>query len=116
MAVGIVAMLIFAVLQILLVFGYVRFEQTLQSVLVLAGIVGLWWLSTSILSLTSGTLPAGLVSVRVVAGVSAVLLVIGFWIGGQEHPLAVLGFIAGAVAVPVWALWLGKFLASSHPP
>jgi len=115
-AVGIAAMLVFAVLQALLVFGYVRFEQTLKPVLILSGIVGLWWLSTSILSITRGALPAGLAWVGVVAGVSSVLVLVGFWIGGQEHPLAAVGFLAGGVAIPVWAFWMGKFLAASHAP
>jgi hypothetical protein len=111
-ALGIGAMLIIALLQLLLVLGTVQFEDTLRPILLLGAIVGLWWLATSILGLARGALPAGPAWAGVVAGVSIILTAIGFVLGGQQHPLSVAGFAVGAVAVPVWAFWLGKVLAS----
>ena len=110
---GIAAMLVFAGLQARLVFRAVRFEQTLNAVLALAAAVGAWWLSTSILSLAQGTLPAGLAWVGVVAGVSNLLTAAAYWTVGQEHPLTAAGFSLNAVAVPVWCFWLGMVLRTS---
>ena len=111
--VGIAAMLVFAALQVLLVLGRVSFEQTFRIVLALGGIVGLWWLVTSVLALNHGVLPAGLAWVGIVAGVSDAIVLIGYWMGGQEHPLAAAGFLANAASVSMWALWLGRVLAQS---
>jgi hypothetical protein len=119
-AVGIVAMLSIAALQVLLVVGSVRFEQTLRPILILAGIVGLWWLANSIVPLAHGTLPAGVAWVGVVAGVGSLLGMIGFLMGGQEHPLAAMGLLVVAVSVPIWAFslgdsWLQTPLFNDHP-
>jgi hypothetical protein len=115
-AVGIVAMLAVAVLQALLVFGRVGFEQILKPVLLLSGIVGVWWLVTSAVALAYGALPAGLAWAGVAAGASSVLGMVGFWFGGQEHPLAAVGFLAVAVSAPPWALWLARGLALGRIP
>jgi hypothetical protein len=112
-AAAIVAMLIIAALQLLLVLGYVRFDQTLRPILLLGAILGLWWLVTSILALIYGALPPGLAWVGIVAGVGHLLTAPAFLVWGQEHPLTAIGFLVVAVAVPVWAFWLGKVLAAS---
>lgn len=112
MAIG--AMLLIAVLQVLLVVGYVRFEQILRPILMLGGILGLWWLATSILSLAYVALPAGLAWVGAVAGVSHVLTAAAFLLWGHQHPLTAIGFLVVAVAVPVWAFWLGRVFAASY--
>jgi hypothetical protein len=111
-ALGIGAMLAIAFLQLLLVLGTVQFEQTMRPILLLGAIVGLWWLATSSLGLARGTLPVGPAWAGVVAGAAIIVTAIGFVLGGQQHPLSVAGFVVGAVAVPVWAFWLGKVLAS----
>jgi hypothetical protein len=111
-ALGIGAMLVIAFLQFLLVLGTVQFEQTLRPILLLGAIVGLWWLATSFLGLARGALPAGPAWAGVVAGAAIIVTAIGFVLGGQQHPLSTAGFVVGAVAVPVWAFWLGKILAS----
>ena len=111
-AAGIAAMLLIAPLQALMVLGVVGFEETLRPILLLGAIVGLWWLVTSIVALTSGALPAGPAWVGVVAGATMILTAIGFWLGGQKHPLTAAGFVAAAVAVPVWAFWLGRVLVN----
>jgi hypothetical protein len=109
---GIMAMLVIAFLQLLLVLGAVQLEQTLRPILLLGAIVGLWWLVTSIVGLARGALPAGPAWAGVVAGSAIIVTAIGFVLGGQQHPLSAAGFIVGAVAVPVWAFWLGRVLAS----
>ena len=111
-ALGIGSMLIIAFLQLLLVLGTVQFEQTLRPILLLGAIVGLWWLATSFVGLARGALPAGPAWAGVVAGAAIIVTAIGFALGGQQHPLSMVGFIVGGVAVPVWAFWLGKVLGS----
>ena len=111
-AFGIGAMLVIAFLQLLLVLGSVQIEQTLRPILLLGAIVGLWWLATSVLGLARGALPAGPAWAGVVAGAAIIVTAIGFVLGGQQHPLSAAGFAVGAVAVPVWAFWLGKVLGS----
>jgi hypothetical protein len=112
-AVGIVAMFSIAALQALLVVGFLRFEQTLRPILILAGIVGLWWLANSIVSLAHGMLSAGVAWVGVVVGVGSLLGMIGFLMGGREHPLAAMGLLVVAISAPIWAFWLGRVLVSN---
>jgi hypothetical protein len=111
-ALGVGAMLVIALLQLLLVLGTVQFELTLRPILLFGAIVGLWWLVTSILGLARGALPAGPAWAGVVAGAAIIVTAIGFVLGGQQHPLSAAGFVVGAVAVPVWAFWLGRVFGS----
>jgi len=108
--VGIGAMLLIAGLQGALVLGLASFEQTLKPVLATGGLLGLWWLIVGFLTFQHGGLPPGLAWAGLVSGGSFVAIVIGFWQGGQAHPLAALGFLLGAGAVPVWTIWLGRLL------
>ncbi|MBN1580833.1 MAG: hypothetical protein JXA89_09040 [Anaerolineae bacterium] len=114
--VGIAVMLVMAVLQALLVLGVVRFEQSLKPILALGAVLGLWWLATSIPSLAYGALLAGLAWAGIVAGASDIIGAVGFWIGGQEHPLAAISFVALALSAPTWTIWLGRVLAASAVP
>jgi hypothetical protein len=108
----ILAMVGITILQSALVLGLVRFEQILRTVLILGGLVGLWWRVIGILSLSSEALPISLASLSIAADVSGVLVVVGFWLWGQEHPLAAIGFLTNALIVPVWVIWLGRLLLS----
>lgn len=109
---GIAAMLAFAALQTLLLLRRVEFEQTLRPILVLGAVVGAWWFIMSVLSLIQEALPTGLGWIGIVLGASLILGAVGFWIGGQQHPLTVVAFLAGAILAPVWLFWLGRVLAS----
>lgn len=116
MVFGILAMLVFAALQTALVFGQVRFEQSLPYVLFTSGVVGLWLLANGLLALRVETYPGGLAWVGILAGLGYLLGLAGFWLGGQQHPLAAIGFVAAFVAVPVWCLWLGRLFNSGSLP
>lgn len=105
--VAIVAMLAIAVMQIALVFSFVRFEQTIGAILLLGSLIGLWWIVTGILMRQEAFFPTGLAWAGIIAGASFVIIAIGFSISGPQHPLAAVGFMVGAIAVPVWAFWLG---------
>lgn len=114
-AAGVGAILLFASLQSLLVVGVVSFEQTVGTVLALTGVIGIWLLVNGLLSLVALSLPSGLAWAAVVAGIAYLLSAVGFGLGGQEHPLAAVGFLVAAVAGPLWTFWLARLLANGHP-
>lgn len=111
-AVGIVGMLVAGVLQVLLVFRAVQFEATIRTVLAAGGAIGLWLVAIGALSLAGGTFPGGLGWSGIVAGGGYILLAVGFWLGGQQHPLFWGGSLAAVVGYAVWAIWLGHIALS----
>ena len=54
----------------------------------------------------------GLAWSGIVAGCGYILLVIGFWLGGQQHPLFWGGSLAALIGYAVWAIWLGRAVLS----
>ena len=113
---GVVAMLLFAGLQILLAMGQVRFEQTFATVATLGGVVGLWLLLNGLLALKGKTLPGGTAWLSIIFGLSYVLGAAGYWLGGYEQPLLWVGAALGYVVGPVWAFWLGWLLLRGRVP
>lgn len=112
--VGILAMLTFAVLQSLLVVGLVRFEQTLGPVLATGAVIGLWFVVINALLLRSLSLPGWLPWAGIVAGLSFILTAVGwFFLGGIQHPLVAVGFLIGAVLLPVWGFAMGRALPAA---
>jgi hypothetical protein len=109
-AVGIVAMMAFAVLQGLLALGRVQFEETLGAVMTLGGVLGLWLLVNGLLARGGGTLPAGLAWLTVGFGLCYGAGALGYWLGGYENPLLWIGAAVGYLIGPVWAVWLGRLL------
>ena len=105
-------MLISAVLQALLVFGKVRFDQTIRTTLTAGGGIGIWLVLVGYLALASGVLPGGLAWLGLAAGGGYILLVVGFWLGGQRHPLFIAGSLAAMVGYSAWAIWLGRVFLS----
>jgi hypothetical protein len=113
-AVGIVGMLVAAAVQALLVLGRLTFEQTVRPAFTAGGAIAIWLLLTGYLALTSSILPGGLGWLGLLAGAGYVLMVIGFWLGEQKHPLFIIGSFAVLVAYPIWAIWLGRLLVSGR--
>lgn len=112
--VGVVAMLVFAVLQSLLVVGQVRFEQTFAAVATLGGVLGLWLLLNGLLALMGKTLPGGLAWLSIGFGLSYIVATIGYWLGGYEQPILWVGAAVGYLVGPVWAFWLGRLLLNGR--
>jgi len=110
--VGIAAALAFAGLQILLVIGQVRFEQTFAATLTMTALVGLFVLVHGLLGRAGQTLPSGFTWVMIIYGIASVVGVIGFQIGGEQHPLAMIGLLLTAVSGLVWVIWFGRLLLS----
>lgn len=110
LAAGVAAMIAFAALQTLLVIRQVRFEQTLAAVLTMTGILGISLIVSGLLARSGEALPSGLAWLSIVYGLGFVLGGIGFWLGGQQHPVSVLGFAVTFIGGPIWAIWLGRLL------
>jgi hypothetical protein len=111
---GIAAAIVFVVLQVLLVLGKVRFEQTFSAVLTMTALFGISILVHGLLARVGNTLPISLTWVMVIYGIASVVGAIGFQIGGEQHPLAMLGLLLNAVTGIVWVLWFGRLLSSSE--
>jgi hypothetical protein len=105
--VGVPGMLVAGSLQVLLVVRRVEYEQTIGAGLSAGGAIGGWLALTGALALVYGLLPVGLAWAGIAAGVGYLLLVAGFWIGGQGHPLFWGGSLVALVGYAVWAIWLG---------
>ena len=112
--IGVIAMLAFIVIQTLLVFGQVHFEQTFSAVLASTAIVGLFVLTQGLLARSSNLFPPGLIWVMVIYGFASVVGAIGFQIGGESHPLAMIGLLLNAISGLVWIIWLGRLLLSEQ--
>jgi len=112
--VGILAALVFVVLQLLLVLGRVGFEQSFSAVLTMTALVGLFALVHGFLARAGYTLPAGLTWVMIIYGIASVVGAIGFQIGGEQHPLAMIGLLLTAVSGLVWVIWFGRLLLSEE--
>jgi hypothetical protein len=108
--IGIIAMLAFVVMQTLLVFGQVRFEQTFSAVLASTAVVGLFVLTQGFLARSGSLFPPGLVWIMVIYGLASAIGAVGFQIGGESHPLAMIGLLLTAIAGLVWVIWFGRIL------
>ena len=108
--IGISAAIVFAVLQSLLVLGLVRFEQTFTAVLAMTALVGLFVLIHALLARAGHTLPPGITWVMIIYGISSFIGAVGFQIGGEQNPLAMIGLLLTAVSGLIWVIWFGRLL------
>ncbi len=108
--VGAAAMLVFAVAQMLLVLQVVSFEQTMGLVLSLGAVIGAWALLNGFMARSSGALPQTMTWLMILFGFSFMVTAVGWYRSGPENPLVMIGFLIGAVAGPIWVIWLGRML------
>ena len=101
-----------ALLQTLLVINVITFAQTAVTVPAAFGVFGASLMVYGYLSLAKGLLPGRLAGLSIIAGASYVLVITGFILGGQEHPLAAIGGLITVVCYPAWAVWFGRLLLS----
>lgn len=112
--VAVATLLAMAIMQTLLVFRQVQFEQTLRPILLLGLVLGAWWILTGLWSQEVAAIPSGLSWAGILTGISFIVIALGFLFFGHTHPMTALGFLVGAVAQPLWAIWLGRLL-QTHP-
>lgn len=112
--VGFLGMVTAAVLQALLVFGFVEYEQTIRAGLSAGGAVGLWLILANALALGGHVLPASLAMFGIAAGMGYLLVAVGFYRGGQKHPLFYVGSLFVVVGYVVWGTWLGILLQTGR--
>jgi len=103
-------MLVFALLQALLVAGRVRYEQTVGTIMILIGLIGVWLLVNGLLARAGSLIPAGLAWAMLVFGLGLICSAIGFRLGGEQSLLAAAGYFIGSIAGTVWAVWLARVL------
>ena len=112
--IGIAAMIVFAVLQTLLVFSIVRCEQTFSAVLTMTALIGLFAVIHAFLARAGHSLPAGLIWVMIIYGIASLIGALGFQIGGEQHPLAMIGLLLTAISGLIWVIWFGRLLLAGN--
>lgn len=108
--IGIAAAIVFVILQTLLVLSIVRFEQTFTAVLTMTALLGLFVLIHALLARAGHTLPAGLTWVMIIYGIASMIGAVGFQLGGEQHPLAMIGLLLNAISGLIWVIWFGRLL------
>ncbi|NJN53805.1 MAG: hypothetical protein HC804_03030 [Anaerolineae bacterium] len=116
LVIGVLALLVAAVFQLLLIFGVIEFAQTAVIVSIAFGLFGAALIVFSALARTQGTVPDTLALLGIAAGVGYVLVIVGFILGGQEHPLAAIGGLTAVIIYPIFAIWFGRILLSGLTP
>jgi hypothetical protein len=67
----------------------------------LIGTIGLWRAFNGMEALAGRTIPPGLAWATLVAEASVLLCIIGYWQGGEQHPLAAAGYVLGLLSETV---------------
>ncbi|MBI5824136.1 MAG: hypothetical protein HZB18_08930 [Chloroflexi bacterium] len=109
--VGALAMLAAAVVQTLLVINGTNFGMI---VTISFGVFGASLIGFGFLTLVNQILPRRLSWWGIAAGIGYVLVITGFILGGENHPLTYLGGLVAVVAYSVWAIWLGRVFLKSN--
>jgi hypothetical protein len=108
---GIIAMVVAAGLQALLVVGRVTYEQTKGWVLLSGAVVGVWYLLVAFLA--DGSAIEGLLGTLAVAsGIGFIAIGYGFAVGDERHPLSALGGVVLLVASTAFLAILGGRLVT----
>jgi hypothetical protein len=110
-AAGVVGMLGAASAQALLVLRKGTFQALLPWNLGSGAIVGVWYLVIGILGFRT-PLQAGLSALAIASGIGFIAIGIGFWRGGMQSRLALLGGIVLLIASTWFLTWLGVELVS----
>lgn len=125
-AFGMIGALAVTVLQLLLIFKFLTFEQEVGPVVLGNAAVGVWLVLANHLARVQGVLSPRLAWLGIVVGVSFVLYPVifpivggaGFYnnIGSNYLLLIVTGliFLTSYIGFPVWAIWLGRVWSSQR--
>jgi len=112
---GVIAMLVAAVFQALLILHIIGFAQTAFIVPLMFGLFGVALMVYSYLSLTGPGLPRGLAGLGIITGAGYVLVITGFILNPVgEHPLVTIGGLITVIGYPIWAIWFGRLVLSER--
>ena len=112
--IGVLAMLIAVVFQTLLIIRVITFAQTAIIVPVAFGLFGATLMVYGYFARANGSLPRRLAFLSIIAGAGYVVVIVGFILGGQEHPLAAIGGLTAVSCYPIWAIWFGRIILSGR--
>lgn len=105
-----VALLVVVAFQTLLISGTITFAQTAVVVPVAFGVFGAALVVYGGFAYVDGLLPRRLALLSIAAGIGYIAVIVGFILGGQEHPLAVIGGLMAVICYPIWAIWFGRMI------
>ena len=109
---AIVGMLSGAVLQFLLLLKKVKYEHTIRWNLAIGALIGIWLLHNGYLFFLNDFFPTGLAVLGLTAGMSYILMSIGFLKGVEKNRLFIFSSVTVLIAYSVWAFWLGSLFLS----
>jgi MFS family permease len=107
---GLLAMLVAAAFQTLLVFRVFAYEQTALVVPGAFAVFGATLMVYNTLARASGSLSRKLAWLGMIAGAGYVLVIAGLILGGQQSPITAAGGLIAVVCYPIWAIWFGRLL------
>lgn len=128
LAIGILGMLGVVLLQLLLIFKIIPFEQEVGLVVSATGIIGVWMICVSTLGRRQHTLPARLGWLGLAVGIAFALEPVIFsalgggagWRNVMSNYLllavSALVFIVSYVGFPIWAFWFGCVFSTTNAP
>jgi len=112
--IGVLGMLIAVMFQTLLIIRVIAFAQTSVVVPAAFGLVGASLMVYGYFARTIETMPGRLALLCIIAGASYVVVIAGFILGGQAHPLTTIGGLSAVICYPIWAAWFGRLLLSGR--
>lgn len=110
--IGVLATLVAAVFQILLIIRVFVFEQTAIVVPVAFGIFGASLMVYCYLDRANKSLSRTLAWLGMIAGAGYAVIIVGYILGGQDSPLVSIGGLTAVIFYPIWAIWFGRILLS----
>ena len=114
--IGIVAMLVVAVYQTLLVVDVLTYEQVSFMTTFASAAIGIWLILANYIAMQHRIFPKILCWLGIVVGAANLVLVAGFLTAGLESPLFVAGSSIFYFVYPVWAFWLGRAYSRNRQP
>jgi hypothetical protein len=50
----------------------------------------------------------------IIYGIASLIGALGFQIGGEQHPLAMIGLLLTAISGLIWVIWFGRLLLAGN--
>ena len=112
LVIGILAILVAAVFQTLLIIKVIAYAQTAVTVSASFGIFGASLIAFGYLARTNELQPRRLAYLSIIAGAGYVMVIAGFLLGGQENAITTIGGLIAVICYPIWAILFGRLLLS----